>query len=172
MIDLVKVARPYALAAFEIAFKQKKLAAWNENLDILLLLLNPKLTNEQLFDVILSVCPIEEATVQDFLRLVLANHRLEALPWILLDFVAFRADYEKTLDAEVVSAYPLTEKESETLADKLEQRLQRKIRIQNTVKPSLLGGAIIYAGDLVLDGSALGRLKQLDKSLKGDQLCN
>ena len=179
-MSLMKVARPYALAAFEVAHKAKKLSEWTDELKkaatlfednkTVMAILNPKLDDDQQFELLDTLFELKDKKIKNFFHLVVVNNRIEALPWIYKDFMEFRAAYEKTLDADVISAFPLSNEEEKQIAEKLEQRLHRKINIENEIDESILGGAIIYAGDLVIDGSALGRLKQLDKTLKGDQL--
>jgi F-type H+-transporting ATPase subunit delta len=93
------------------------------------------------------------------------NRRLLLLPEIAALFEALRAQVENTVDVEVISAVPLDFNQAEKLAQALSTRLKRRVRMKNSVDASLLGGAVIRAGDLVIDGSLKGRLERLGTEL-------
>jgi F-type H+-transporting ATPase subunit delta len=76
-----------------------------------------------------------------------------------------RAEVENTVDVEVISAVKLDTAQAEKLAAALNLRLKRKVNMRNSVDASLLGGAVIHAGDLVIDGSLKGRLQRLRTEL-------
>lgn len=80
-------------------------------------------------------------------------------------YEAERSRVENTVDVEVVSAVPLSPAQSEKLGQALTARLKRRVRMQNSVDPALLGGAVIRAGDMVIDGSLKGRLERLATEL-------
>jgi F-type H+-transporting ATPase subunit delta len=100
-------------------------------------------------------------------RVLAENHRLVLLPEIAAPYEAARAQVENTVDVEVVSAVALDAAQAEKLKQALNTRLRRQVRMQNTVDASLLGGAVIRAGDLVIDGSLKGRLDRLGTELAG-----
>ena len=103
--------------------------------------------------------------MQNFVRVLAENHRLPLLPEIAAQYEQLRAAVENTVDVEVTSAVPLDAAQSENLERALNARLKRQVRMQNSVDPSLLGGAIVRAGDLVIDGSLKGRLERLATEL-------
>ena len=105
--------------------------------------------------------------MQNFVRVLAANHRLLLLPEITAHYEAQRAEVENTVDVEVVSAVALDAAQTEKLASALKARLKRTINMHNTVDATLLGGAVIRAGDLVIDGSLKGRLERLGTELAG-----
>src|SRR6202035_1424898 len=86
------------------------------------------------------------------------NHRLLLLPEIAAHYEMLRSAVENTIDVEVVSAVPLDAAQAEKLERALSTRLKRRVRMQNAVDSTLLGGAVVRAGDLVIDGSLKGRL--------------
>ena len=94
------------------------------------------------------------------------NRRLPLLGEIARQFDILRALEEQNLDVEVVSAYPLTEAESEHLASVLRNKYEKEVTLTSRVDPNLLGGAIIRAGDTVIDGSVRGKLEKLGESLQ------
>jgi len=98
-------------------------------------------------------------------RVLAENHRLLLLPEISAHYEELRSDVENTADVEVISALPLDAAQQEKLAAALSKRLKRKVRMQNSVDASLLGGAVVRAGDMVIDGSLKGRLQRLATEL-------
>ncbi len=87
------------------------------------------------------------------------------LPEILAHYEVMRADVENTVDVEVISAVKLDAAQTDKLAGALSTRLKRRVNMRNSVDASLIGGAVIHAGDLVIDGSLKGRLQRLRTEL-------
>jgi F-type H+-transporting ATPase subunit delta len=105
------------------------------------------------------------ADARNFLTLLAENNRLMLLAEITVLFEELRAEAEKSMTAEVVSAKALTPEQEAKISDALKARLGRDITLETSVDESLLGGAIIHAGDLVIDGSALGKLNRLANAI-------
>jgi F-type H+-transporting ATPase subunit delta len=95
------------------------------------------------------------------------NGRLDFLPEIASQFEELKAEAENVVDAEVCSAADLDERQRERLAAALRKRLGREVRLHCSVDPSLVGGAIVRSGDLLIDGSLKGRLERLETELTG-----
>jgi F-type H+-transporting ATPase subunit delta len=172
------VARPYAKAAFEYARAAHALAAWSRGLKVAAeivadprvaeLLNDPRRTAAELAGLFIDAAgPELDAAMQNFVRVLAENHRLVLLPEITAHYEAARAQVENTVDVEVVSAVALDAAQAEKLKQALNTRLRRQVRMQNSVDASLLGGAVIRAGDLVIDGSLKGRLDRLGTELAG-----
>jgi F-type H+-transporting ATPase subunit delta len=102
---------------------------------------------------------------QNFVRLLSQNKRLEVLPQIAVQFELLRAQYENELDVEVTSAVAMNAEQQSKLIDSLKTRFKRDVRMHSSVDATLLGGAVIRAGDLVIDGSIKGRLQRLASEL-------
>jgi F-type H+-transporting ATPase subunit delta len=130
------------------------------------LITNPKLSIDQVVSMFagLGGAAIDEHW-QNFVRLLTENKRLMALPEIMVQYEGLRAEYEKELDVEVTSATALTAEQRAKLAASLKTRFKRDVRMSTTVDAALLGGAVIRAGDLVIDGSIKGRLERLASEL-------
>ncbi len=176
MAEAATIARPYAKAAFEAARERNELAAWSDALGraaglaadarVLEALTSPKLSTDRFvaFFAGLGGAAID-ARWQNFVRLLAANKRLALLPQIAAQFEALRADYENELDVQVTSAAPMSAAQAAKLGAALPSRLKRSVRIATAVDPTLLGGAVIRAGDLIIDGSLTGRLQKLATAL-------
>lgn len=180
MSDNTTIARPYAKAIFEYALAEKQLAEWSAHLITLAQIIltpeaaqfiaNPATTVEQhieLLQGIVNTKSNKSDALNNLIELLAtnANKRLMLLPEISVLYEAHRAEQEKTLDVDVSSYSDLSNTQQEQLVESLSKRLQRKITLNISIDPSLLGGAIIRAGDLVIDGSVRGKLNKLSTGL-------
>ncbi len=176
MADTITAARPYAQAAFEVACAEGKLKNWSSLLTtaaalvgdarVRALIGNPRVVKAQLQGLILDALgsALDEHG-KNFIRVLMENHRLMLLPEIAALFEASRAEAEGTLSVQVTSAQTLSDEQQRTLAAALKKRFQREVELHCKTDKSLLGGAIIRAGDRVIDGSARGKLQRLAQSL-------
>jgi F-type H+-transporting ATPase subunit delta len=172
MAELSTLARPYAKAAFEYALARNDLAGWSKQLGtaaavaqtptLTKLLSSPSLTAEQRAKALLDVCgDALDANGRNFVKVLADNKRLALLPDIALLFEQLKANQEKSVDVDVVSAFPLESAVAERLAQALRGKLQRDVTINASVDQSLIGGVLVRAGDIVIDGSVRGRLAKL-----------
>jgi F-type H+-transporting ATPase subunit b len=65
----------------------------------------------------------------------------------------------------VTSAIPLEDAEKDIIRLELEKRVGEDVGVSFKVDPEVLGGLIVRAGDRVIDGSVVGQLERLQKSL-------
>ena len=176
MAERATIARPYAKAAFAYARDANALAQWSEGLKaaarivadprVAPLTKSPDWSAADLASLITDVAGAKlDAGMQNFVRVLAENHRLLLLPEIAAHYEALRSAVENTIDVEVVSAVPLNSAQADKLRAALSTRLKRKVRMQNSVDSTLLGGAVVRAGDLVIDGSMKGRLQRLATEL-------
>jgi len=172
------VARPYAHAAFESAHAAGQLARWGDVISALgaaitddrvaALLGNPHVPKADLVGLLADVAGVgTDAGQRNFVQLLADNGRLALLPEIGTQFAALRADVENTVEVTVTSAMPLTAEQSDTLVAALKTRLGRTVRLHATVDPALVGGAVVRAGDFVVDGSLRGRIERLGNLMAG-----
>jgi F-type H+-transporting ATPase subunit delta len=170
------VARPYAKAAFEYARAAKAFAGWSRALAtaseivadprVAPLAKNPLLTAADLANLIIDVAGSKlDAGMQNFVRVLAENHRLLLLPEISARYEELRSAVENTVDVEVTSAVPLNDAQAQRLEQALSTRLRREVRMRTSVDAALMGGAVVRAGDLVIDGSLKGRLDRLATEL-------
>ncbi|MGL4474074.1 MAG: F0F1 ATP synthase subunit delta [Shewanella sp.] len=176
MAELTTIARPYAKAAFDFAVEHQAVEKWAEMLDFAALvsendtmrpLLSGSMASAQLAQLFISVCGEQMDTQgQNLIKVMAENGRLEVLPAVAQLFVEFRNDWEKIVEAEVVSATELSDEQVQQISISLEKRLTRKVKLNCSVDAGLIAGAIIKAGDLVIDGSVRGKLSRLADSLQ------
>ena len=176
MAELSTLARPYAKAAFEYAVEAKDVQGWSDCLSLAAsvaqqstvekLLSSPSATAAKQAEAVNDICGDELATAcQNFISILSENRRLQLLPQISQQFEIMKANLEKAVDVDVVSASKLNAAQQKALSEALSAKLERKVNLQVSLDKSLLGGAVIRAGDTVIDGSIRGRLTKLAESL-------
>src|SRR3569832_247352 len=127
---------------------------------------NPRVSATQLAELIIAVAGAEfDGNAQNFVRLLVENDRLSVLPEIAELYEHYRAEAERAGGARMGSAFPVDDAQKAQVAAMLKKRLGREVTVSADVDPSLVGGAIIRAGDLVIDGTVLGQLAKLEVAL-------
>ena len=184
MADNNTIARPYAVAAFEVAGDAGKLAEWAEALDtagqlladgqVAKFLANPTLSDEQRLTFLSELFKSAKGSIvlaggdqkgTNFVKLLLEYGRADVLPEIADHFNVLKAQVENTVDVVVTSAAALSDKQRKAIADALKVKLGRDVRIETKIDENLIGGAVIRAGDVVIDGSLRSRLESLSNAL-------
>lgn len=176
MAELITLARPYAKAAFEVALLADALDQWSKMLavsaavsgdsGVSAILSSPSLSSDQVADAFIGVCGDElDEKGKNFVHLLAENKRLVLLPEISTLFDNLKANQEKSVDVEITTAFEISSDVSNKLARALKDRLQREIILATKVDQSLIGGAIIRAGDNVIDSSVRGKLSKLAESM-------
>lgn len=177
MAEIATLARPYANAVFDLARSAGRLTEWSPMLALLARAvetdqvrnlvaapsLAPAVKAHQLIDVVRE--DIDDRC-RRFVNVLADNHRLELLPEIAAQFEALKAEAEKTLDVEIAAAVELTDQQVDSYAQALRQRFDQDVNVSVDIDPGLVGGAIVRAGDTVIDGSVRGRLTRLVESLQ------
>lgn len=172
MAEAITIARPYAHAVFAIAKDKGELKAWSDLLAIFSqsvadpkmqsIIASPSVSDD---DAIALMTEIAADAMQEdatsFLKLLAENNRLQLLTDIASLFEELREEAEQVMTADVTSARPLTPEQEASISAALKKRTGRDVSLNTEVDESLLGGAIIRAGDLIIDGSALGKLNKL-----------
>ena len=176
MAEKSTIARPYAQAAFDIAKEAGDLKGWSDMLQLLAvvasdalmqdMISNPAIETSKVVDVMTGVAGDNlNDTAKNFVNVLAENHRLNVLPQIAELYEHHRAEAEKTVEAEVTSAFPLSDAQKQQLIDALKNRLGRDVSLVAKTDENIIGGAIVRAGDLVIDGSVSSQLEKLGNSL-------
>jgi len=176
MIEPTTLARPYARAAFEHARAAGDLAAWQTALmelaaitaepKVAAAMRDPNQTSTQRASTLSSLAgEAAPPAVANLLAIMADNGRLSLLPEVAMLFDQLKQAVESTVAVHVTSAYPLSDAETQQLADTMQEKLARSITLTSETDPSLLGGALIRADDLMIDGSVRGRLNKLAGTL-------
>lgn len=176
MSDLITAARPYARAVFELAQSESAQAAWSDALmlmsalvahaDMRVMLDSPKLGADKKAQLLIDVCDGKlKATQQNLLRTLAENGRFELLPDIAALYEIMRAEAESKIEATVKSAHPLNDAQKQAIIAALKKKLGREVTLVTETDTTLIGGVVIRAGDLVIDGSAQAKLASLGQAL-------
>ncbi|NNK32666.1 MAG: F0F1 ATP synthase subunit delta [Xanthomonadales bacterium] len=176
MSSLTTLARPYAKAAFELARDESALLRWDEMLTLAgtiasdeamaSLLESPHVSGAEAAKLIVETAGDDLAPrFRDFLDVLAANGRLPLLPEITRIFRKLREEAENRLRVRVVSAVALDEDQAGRMKAALSRRFDCEIELENEIDERVIGGAVVYAGDQVIDGSLRGRLEKLSTSL-------
>jgi len=176
MSNVTTLARPYAKAAFELAGTEDATGGWNEMLvlasamvteeSMAELLDSPQVSGGQLVQVLSDTAgEAFDTRFRDFLSVLTENKRLPLLPEIAAQYQTLREEADKLLRVKVVSAFALDEDQATRMKAALARRFDREILLESEVDSSVIGGAVIYAGGQVIDGSLKDRLAKLSNSL-------
>ena len=174
MAELATLARPYAEALFKSGQPQgsdatpwlEQLAAVAANSQLLQFADNPKVTSSQVFDLISGVVKGDLPDAgKNFLRTVIDNGRIAALPEIAAQFRVLKNAQQGSFDAVVYSAFDMDAAALADLSGVLEKRFGRKLNLQVQLQPDLIGGVRVVVGDEVLDTSVKARLEQMKVAL-------
>lgn len=184
MADASIVARPYAKALFDLANAEHKLPAWSAALNAAAAVVSdenakrvlgrPSLTGAQRVELVTSLATavpggemLGAGEGQNLVRLLAENDRLAALPEIASQFDALKTEAENKVNVTLVAATAVDPALTEQITQALKKRLGRDVALSVEVDPSMLGGAIIRAEDMVIDGSVRTRLQRLTEKIVG-----
>jgi F-type H+-transporting ATPase subunit delta len=175
MSETLTLARPYARAAFASAQSGNALADWSRKLGIAAqivadprvhaLIGDPRLSNAGLTQLLLPPEDAADSNFAEFLALLAENRRVALLPDIAALFEELKRESERVLRVTVRAAVPVGDAQADAIRQALKKRFGRDIELEQRVDPSVIGGAVIDAGDLVIDGSVRGRLERLEQAL-------
>lgn len=171
-MELTTCARPYAKAAFKLAREMNQLDEWSQMLTLCAsvsrrdavdkMLNDPSLSTKEKAKNFIELCEGSLSDdVEKYLRILSDKKRISLLPYIDALFEQMKAKHQGYQDVVVASAFPLTEKQQEDISRKVSERLGRSVRMHLRIDTNLIGGVVVKAGDLVIDGSVRARLGKL-----------
>jgi F-type H+-transporting ATPase subunit delta len=181
MSDFETIARPYAKAIFELATEEGSLQAWLDRLTTSAAISDdagmqaifemPSMLPSEHVELFLSVyagikgAEVASSEFKNFIGLLAENDRLPALSEIASNYEILKQEADGKIEVQVTSAQALSDKQKDDIAKSLAKKLGKEVSITSDVDESLIAGAIIRAGDLVIDGSVLERLSKLSTAL-------
>jgi len=177
MAELSTVARPYSEALFAVAQADKSgLANWAEQVqrlayvaaqpDVRSAMADPRLSDEQRVSIFLSmVQPAFDKHFENFVALLMSNDRILLLPQIAEQFEALKDTAEGVAQANITSAFPMSEDQVSQLISLLEPKFGLKLKPHVTVDAALIGGVRVHVGDQVLDTSVQAQLVRMRDTL-------
>jgi len=177
MAEPSTIARPYAQAAFRLADGAGALGKWSGMVDALAQVArderlraavgDPNISDAKMAGLFISILAGKlTGEAENFVRVLAGNGRLELLPEIRIQFEALKDEREGVVEAEVQSAFELTNAQVRDLVQRLEKKSGRKVKTRVSVDKELIGGVKVVLGDKVIDGSARAQLGALETALK------
>ncbi|MCU7833879.1 MAG: F0F1 ATP synthase subunit delta [gamma proteobacterium symbiont of Taylorina sp.] len=176
MAEASTLARPYAQAIFNLASADDTLQQWSDTLahlkeiagnqSVQELISNPDIPREEIVSLFVDISKeaMDDKAV-NFLKITAENGRLELIPEIADGFEIMLAEHEGSIEARVISAYAVNATQTKKIAAALKKKFGREVTIKTETDKSLLGGIIIRAGDVVIDGSVKTQLEKITHSL-------
>lgn len=172
MSELSNLARPYAKAVFELAKDSGDYANWSNQLaflstvaadqNLLDAIQNPAISAQQITDLVLGVGKDQlDEQGQNLAKLLVRNKRIAALGDINEQFLIMRDEAEQVIEAQLITASEVNDAQKQKIESALSKRLGKTIHLEATVDESLIGGAVVRAGDWVVDGSVKAQLQDL-----------
>ena len=176
MSELSTLARPYARAFFELQNEAGALPAGQQAVDAMAavvqqsevsrLIGHPAVTSDELVGLIqAAVGDALGASGLNLLKVLADNKRLALLPAIAEQYSLLKDEAERRIEIEMTSAMPVSDEAQSALVAALSKRLGRDVELSVSVDDSLIGGAVLRAGDLVIDGSVAGRVERITQAL-------
>jgi len=178
MAEKTTLARPYAKAIFELASKDNTIDSWMEKLDLLSqvssvdevldVVKNPEINLDDTISMFTEICKdmLDDESV-NLLRLAGENGRLDLFPEIAQEYEKLKAEAQGTLEAEVISAYTVNAAQKKLITESLQKRFNKEVTITTIIDKSIIGGIVIRAGDLVIDGSVSTQIQKITHTLMG-----
>jgi F-type H+-transporting ATPase subunit delta len=184
MADQSTIARPYAKAVFEVASEVRDLDGWAQALAaaaavvrdeaVRAYLRRPELDAHERSRFVGHMCEavpggalFASGPGENFLKLLSENDRLAVLPEISAQFDALKIEAESKVKAKLITASKIDAAQAAKVVKALERKLGRKVDLELVVDPTLLGGAIVRAEDMMIDGSVRSRLERLAATIVG-----
>lgn len=172
MSEQSSLARPYAKAIFELARESNDFSTWSDQLDLLSVIASdpdmlnvakePAVSELQITDLILGVAGEQfDEQARNLVKLLVSNDRLAAAADINQQFVVMRDEAEQVIEAQLITASEVDESQKQAIEAALSSRLGKQIKLEALVDESLIGGAVVRAGDWVVDGSVKAQLQDL-----------
>jgi F-type H+-transporting ATPase subunit delta len=178
--QLSGIAGRYALAVFELALETKsvdpvvrdfhalkKMLA--ESADLARLVRAPVFSREAQaagMQGILTAMGAAPLTSR-FVLLLCSKRRLFILPDAIRDFDKLVEVQRGEVEAEVVSARPLTDAQTAELKRVLKSKLEREPLLSTRVDAALLGGLVVKVGSRMIDSSLRTKLNGIRLAMRG-----
>ena len=176
MAEKSTLARPYAKAIFELANADNELQSWSDKLSFLSqvstdeqiadIISNPEVANDEVIELFEKIgSDVLDDNAKNLLKVAAENSRFDLLSEISEAYELLRSEEEGKIEAEVISAFAVNATQNKLITEALEMRLGCEVTLTSSIDKDLVGGIIIRAGDLVIDGSISNQLKKITKTL-------
>ena len=169
-----RAAIRYAKAILETAVSSGKanqvnddmksiIAAVDSSADLNQFLASPIITSDLKMNALSEVFNSVQAETKSLFRLLQENKRFEILVAIASQYNAQFDEMNGVEVANVTTAFPITTDLEAQILAKAATISTKKLTIQNTVDPSIIGGFILRIGDKQYNASVSNRLQELKR---------
>ncbi len=169
-----RAAIRYAKAILETAISSGKANQVNDDMksiitavdssaDLKDFLASPIIKSDLKMNALLEVFGSVQAETKSLFRLLQENKRFEILVAIATQYNAQFDEMNGVEVAKVTTAFPITAELEAKILAKAATISTKKITIQNTVDPSIIGGFILRIGDKQYNASVSNRLQELKR---------
>ena len=173
-----RAARRYAGALFNIAVERNEAddvarnladvtAVTSQSPELMSVLHHPRVTRERKKEILAQVFHNQvRPDFEHLLLMLVEKDRASIIPNVATEFARMLDEHRKEVDAQAVSAVPLTDEQKARLEAQLLAATGYKVRLQTRVDESILGGLIVRVGDKLIDASVASQLSQIRNKLK------
>lgn len=173
------MAKPYAKAIFNLALRDEQLLQWLDTLKLLSMAVreckktniinDPKIETEKKIALFIDITK-EKFESKNLIEILAKRKILDLLPAICLEYEKILSKHNKKLEAKVVTAFDLDKEQETLILEALKKRYKREISLQCQIDTTLIGGAIVYVSDRVIDYSVKGILRHLKYNLLSKEI--
>ncbi len=171
-----EIAQVYARSLFEVAEEHDKLDevrdqigqfadALGESRDLQTFFFSPYFSTEEKKKGLASALEGADPVVENFLALLIENHRMPVLFRVRREFDQMWREVNKLLPVQITSAVELDKAVTEQIGDEIGRQTGRTVELTSTVDPDVLGGLVVRVGNSILDASIRTRLERLRKQV-------
>jgi F-type H+-transporting ATPase subunit delta len=171
-----EIAQVYARSLFEVAQEHDKLDevrdqigqfadALSESRELQTFFFSPYFSTEEKKEGLDTALEDAEEIVENFLALMIENHRMPALMRVRRELDRMWRDVNQLLPVEITSAVELDEAVTKEIGEEIGRQTGRTVELSSTVDPDVLGGIVVRVGNSILDASIRTRLERLRKQV-------
>jgi len=171
-----EIAQVYARSLFEVAEEHDKLDevrdqigqfadALGESRDLQTFFFSPYFSTEEKKTGLDSALEGADPVVENFLALLIENHRMPVLFRVRREFDRMWREVNKLLPVQITSAVELDKAVTQQIGDEIGRQTGRTVELTSTVDPDVLGGLVVRVGNSILDASIRTRLERLRKQV-------
>src|SRR3954468_4539951 len=161
--DVSVVHRTYARSLYQAAKEEGRVAPVREQLadfadavravpELQEILRNPQLDQRAKMAAVDAVAGDSDPFVRNLLRLLIEKGRGGEIEEVGEEFEQLVARAEGQLNVELTTAIELTEEEARAIVDQIQKVSGRTVEATRSVDPELIGGIVLQAGSLRVDG--------------------
>ncbi len=175
MPETSNVARRYAAGIFQLAQEENAIDTWRAELAKLDELLqdevlvaafkNPAVGVSRRMDLAQLLKPELRPETENLLRLLVEHYRTPEMHRIREEFERLADEASGIVHVAVTTAIDLDKEDRQRFEQALAKKVGRKVTVEFSTDPAIVGGAAIQIGDHLVDGTVRTQLARLRQEL-------